>query len=111
VQEKSYPRAAYNNTYGIKAISEEQYNSAVHDFYKPGGAKDKIEACQAAADKLDPAFEGDVASVNALCKDAADYVNSNVEGLFNQAGLVSFVFSCNTNIRNVLIQSSADIMT
>lgn len=59
----------------------------MHDFYKPGGAKDKIEACQAAADKYDPAFEGDVATVNAICKDAADYVNDNVEGVFNQAGL------------------------
>lgn len=92
IQEASYPRAAYNNTYGIKAISEEQYNSAVHDFYKAGGAKDKIEACQAAADKYDAAFEGDIDTVNAICKDASDYVNSNVEGLFFTAGLVSSIF-------------------
>ena len=75
----------YNNTYGIKVISEEQYQGATHNFSKPGGARDKIIACRDAVAKLDAGDEGDVNSVNAICADSDDFVNNYVEGVFFNA--------------------------
>ena len=85
IQEESYPKMAYNNTYGIQVITQQQYESSLSNYTKPGGAKDLITACYEATAKLKNGDEGDNVKVNKICKDASDYVNSYVEGVFFEA--------------------------
>ncbi|KAI9804428.1 MAG: hypothetical protein M1825_001327 [Sarcosagium campestre] len=79
-QALSYPEMAYNNTYGIEAISKSAYEKSLRDFSKEGGCKDKIIRCREAADKLDPEDFGDVERVNRICSDADEYCSNTVEG-------------------------------
>ncbi|PGH08719.1 hypothetical protein AJ79_05910 [Helicocarpus griseus UAMH5409] len=67
IQDPFYPIFAHNNTYGIQAISHEEMESSLAAFHKPGGCKEQITLCRSAASSLDPAGNGDVDRVNALC--------------------------------------------
>lgn len=60
----SYPAMMFNNTYGIKAVSDEYYDEALELVASCRGL---IESCRAAAAALDPDGTGAVDDVNALC--------------------------------------------
>ncbi|MCJ1310356.1 hypothetical protein MMC25_004020 [Agyrium rufum] len=64
---------AYNNTYGIQAISDEQYASMQESWSKAGGILDQIIACQAMSKAFDPTGRGDNEEVNRICR----YAESN----------------------------------
>ncbi|KAL4788087.1 Alpha/Beta hydrolase protein [Aspergillus varians] len=80
VQAPLYPEMAYNNTYGIEAINETQYEQALHAWSKPGGCKDLITECRSLAAEGDPHMYGNNKTVNSACQKADAYCSNNVEG-------------------------------
>jgi carboxypeptidase D len=83
-QELSYPEMAYNNTYGIQAITQAEYNAAVQDFTRTNGCRDRILNCRAAAAEGDPNMYGGNQTVNSVCTDASNFCSNNVEGAYLQ---------------------------
>jgi carboxypeptidase C (cathepsin A) len=67
---QSYPMIAFNNTYGIKAIDESTYNTAMQSFTRSGGCLDKILECRQMASQLDPENRGASAAVDSACASA-----------------------------------------
>ncbi|EEQ92496.1 carboxypeptidase S1 [Blastomyces dermatitidis ER-3] len=67
IQEPFYPIFAYNNTYGIQAISRAEMDASLAAFEKKDGCEERITACRSKALSLDPAGNGDVDAVIALC--------------------------------------------
>jgi hypothetical protein len=63
-----YPEQAYNNTYGIQAITEDVYEASKLDYYQePGGCRSLTETCRALATEYDPNNYGNVPLVNEAC--------------------------------------------
>ncbi|KAL3455180.1 Alpha/Beta hydrolase protein [Aspergillus heterothallicus] len=81
-----YPEYAYNNTYGVPAITEEQYEQAKHNIHKAGGCFDQVKQCQALEIALDPENFGNNAEVNAACLAADTYCYENVLGFYALSG-------------------------
>lgn len=84
VQEPSYPEIAYNNTYGIQAISETLYNESLNAFMMQDGCRDKINNCRSIAAQQDPTNQGNSGQVDSVCSEAADYCSTEVEGAYIQ---------------------------
>ena len=85
IQAKFYPLFANNNTYGIKALSLADQQNAASSFFGASGCQQQIISCRSAVTAMDSGNEGDVSSVNQICKNAqvacyetvlAPYVNS-----------------------------------
>ena len=74
----SYPSFSYNNTYGIQAINQTIYEKAMREWEKPGGPRDKILDCRAAAG--DPDINADQS--NEICAKATIYAYPEMEGPF-----------------------------
>ncbi|KXT14920.1 hypothetical protein AC579_3052 [Pseudocercospora musae] len=77
---------AFNNTYGIRAISQDQYDWAMNEFYRTGGALDDIKKCREMARKTDPQDHGDVTETNVFCSQAADRADNISDALYVRAG-------------------------
>ncbi|MCJ1358428.1 MAG: hypothetical protein MMC33_008428 [Icmadophila ericetorum] len=86
VQGKYYPLFAYNNTYGIQAISLDEELVAVNSYLDAGGCQQAIQACRDAASAMDPEDYGDVSTVNQLCEQAQTNCNQNVIGPYEASG-------------------------
>jgi len=82
VQETSYPTMAYNNTYGIEAISESNYQDAIEAFNMQDGCKDRINNCRSIAAQNDPTNQGYNSQVDAVCADASNFCSDEVEGAY-----------------------------
>ncbi|RDW62504.1 hypothetical protein BP5796_10806 [Coleophoma crateriformis] len=63
IQIPAYTQMAYNNTYGLQLITEDQYEQAMDQWHKPGGCKDQLLLCQQRAQDEDPQWQGDNPSV------------------------------------------------
>lgn len=72
-QVPGWPSLAYNNTDDHPFISHAEYESALHNFTKPGGCRDLIEQCRALGQEGDPDWNGNNATVNKVCVLATDY--------------------------------------
>ncbi|KAL8655480.1 MAG: hypothetical protein Q9210_000838 [Variospora velana] len=70
VQAKFYPIFANNNTYGIKALSLVDQQNAASSYLSMNGCQQQIQSCRNAVSVKDPDNEGDVDSVNQICKNA-----------------------------------------
>ncbi|KAL8734680.1 MAG: hypothetical protein Q9166_001336 [cf. Caloplaca sp. 2 TL-2023] len=68
VQGKFYPIFANNNTYGIKALSLADQQNAASSYLSANGCQQQIQSCRNAVKSMDADNEGDVDSVNQLCK-------------------------------------------
>lgn len=77
---------AYNNTYGLHAVSKEHYEWSQKEFHKPGGALDEINKCREAARNTDPHDHGDVDKTNKLCAAVSEYALNISDYLFVKAG-------------------------
>lgn len=68
-----------NNTYGVKALSDAIYTTALDDFYKPGGCQDQVLACanQTVEDRE---------SNPIICRNATNFCRNNVEGPYYTYG-------------------------
>ncbi|TWU77746.1 hypothetical protein ED733_008576 [Metarhizium rileyi] len=71
IQVPYYPIFANNNTFGYKALSDEEAKFYGAKFNSSGGCKKKIQRCAAAATAQDPAGRGDQPQVNQICEDAS----------------------------------------
>ena len=86
VQGRYYPLFAYNNTYGIQAVSLLDELTAANRFLSATGCQQSIQACRNAAKSMDPQAEGDVAAVNQVCQGAQNNCNNNVLAPYTKSG-------------------------
>jgi carboxypeptidase C (cathepsin A) len=66
-QMPSYPEFAFNNTYGIEAINQTQYESALSSAAM---CRNMTSVCRTMADEQDPEGLGNKAEVNKACLNA-----------------------------------------
>lgn len=66
----------WNNTYGVKGFTEEQYQHAKYELLRPGGLKDQITECRRLARESDPNEYGNIEKVNAYCAQASENVDN-----------------------------------
>lgn len=86
VQGKSYPLFAYNNTYGIQAISLDEELFAVNSYLSAYGCQQAIQSCRDAASAMDPGNYGNISTVNQICEQAQTNCNQNVIGPYQASG-------------------------
>jgi carboxypeptidase C (cathepsin A) len=79
-----YPHFAYNNTYGIQAINETEFQSALNAFPK---CRELVDTCKAVAAKDDPNTVGNNAAVNTACAGAFEYCFNNMWAGFANSGV------------------------
>ncbi|SMR43760.1 unnamed protein product [Zymoseptoria tritici ST99CH_3D1] len=72
-QAEWFPDMAYNNTYGLEAISRDTFNAAKSDYSKPGGCRDLMLKCRELGDLNDPNELSIDPTVNAVCAQATIY--------------------------------------
>lgn len=77
-----YPEMAFNNTYGLEAITAEAYEGAKAAFSGPGGCRSLTETCRALGAKLDPNQHGNAPEVNEACAAANTQCEDFVAGPF-----------------------------
>ncbi|KAF2649970.1 putative carboxypeptidase S1 [Lophiostoma macrostomum CBS 122681] len=77
-----YPEMAFNNTYGLQAISEDVFHESLNNLTKSGGCNDLITECRALAAASDPENIAANDTVNAACGAASAYCWAYVQGAF-----------------------------
>jgi hypothetical protein len=91
-----YPEFAYNNTYGIKAINETQYEAAISASPQ---CKNMTATCRTLAAAKDPNGVGNVAEVNKACKGAFDFCFTTMHDPYKTSGVSApTALSTNSNI-------------
>ncbi|KAF2832655.1 alpha/beta-hydrolase [Ophiobolus disseminans] len=78
-----YPKYAINNTYGIRAINQSQYDAAM--AAEPM-CKNMTATCRSLAANKDPRSIGNNADVNKACKGAFDYCFKNMHSAYTLSG-------------------------
>lgn len=73
---EAYIKFAWNNTYGIKAYTEEQYYHAMYELTREGGLKDQAKECRRLQLEADPENYGDLQRVNEYCQQASDHAGN-----------------------------------
>lgn len=91
-QASFWPEIAFNNTYGIQAITLDEYEAAELAYSQPGGCRSLTETCRALATEFDPNQYGNVPSVNEACMLASDYCEDLVAGPYLSSGVCAFSF-------------------
>lgn len=86
VQMPFFPRFAYNNTYGIQAISQVQQINALGAWSGAGGCRQLTNTCRAQQLALDPQNQGNVDIVNNACSAAQTYCQNNVIAPYYTSG-------------------------
>jgi len=86
VQGRYYPIFANNNTYGIQSYSLQTQITAANNYLGANGCQQRIQACRAAANSMDPLDRGDVSTVNQICEAAVKNCNDNVIGPYQSSG-------------------------
>lgn len=86
VQGQYYPLFAYNNSYGIQAITQQQELTTLNSFRSAKGCQQLTQSCKDSARSMDPSNNGDVATVNQICEGAQQSCNTNVVGPFENSG-------------------------
>nr|POE74525.1 carboxypeptidase s1 like a [Quercus suber] len=85
IQDYYYPYFAYNNTYGIQAITATDQLNALQEYSGSGRCRDQIQQCRKAMNSTDPDGFGDVAATNELCVQA-QYTCTNLTAAYLGAG-------------------------
>lgn len=83
IQDAYYPQFAYNNTYGIQAISQTQELNDIGIFQNQ--CLPQIQTCRAAMAAGDPEGYGDNSTVNSLCSEA-QWTCNNLTLAYVEAG-------------------------
>ena len=86
VQGSYYPIFANNNTYGIKALSLVDQQTAAGSYLSVGGCQQLIQACRTALKASDPQSNGDVGIVSQACSDAQNACQRSVVGPYVTSG-------------------------
>ena len=87
VQGPYYASMLVNNSYGIQALPPLQATLMNNSFYQPGGCRDLINRCRAAAAAGDPESRGTVASVNLACRSATNVCSRQLYEPYSNSGL------------------------
>lgn len=82
VQDYYYPFFAYNNTYGIQAMTLTEELNALSDYTGTNECLQQIIACRAAMNSTDPEGYGDVDATNDLCFQAQLTCNNITESYY-----------------------------
>ncbi|GAB7363810.1 hypothetical protein MBLNU230_g4377t1 [Neophaeotheca triangularis] len=77
IQDYYFPLFAYNNTYGIEAISQTDQLNALSQYSGTDGCMSQINACRAAMQSTDPQGYGNVEATNERCM-LAQYTCNNL---------------------------------
>lgn len=85
IQDAYYPYFAYNNTYGIQAISQTDELNAIQDYTGTDQCLARITSCRAAMNATDPEGYGDVTATNNVCEQAQDFC-ANITLSYYSAG-------------------------
>lgn len=96
IQGQFYPIFANNNTYGIQALSLTDQQTAASSFLSADGCQQQIQSCRSAVASYDPADNGDVTTVNQICKNAQTTCNNDVVGPFMNSGRDPYDITQNT---------------
>jgi hypothetical protein len=81
-QAQGYPHQAYNNTYDLHTISEEDYDQAMTNITKPNGLFDLTAECRRLEQQLDPQQFGNIDVVNQACLNADNFATTNLLGSY-----------------------------
>ncbi|OAP62975.1 hypothetical protein AYL99_02202 [Fonsecaea erecta] len=81
-----HPKFAYENTYGIEAISQLQELNALSAYNSADGCEQQTAFCRSEEAELDPMGSGDVDAVNEACSQAQSYCESYVVGPYTTSG-------------------------
>lgn len=81
-----HPKFAYENTYGIEAISQLQQLNALSAYRNADGCQQLTGTCRAQEAALDPFGNGNVDAVNDACSRAQSYCQTYVVGPYTQSG-------------------------
>ncbi|KAL2444146.1 Carboxypeptidase S1-like protein A [Exophiala dermatitidis] len=81
-----HPKFAYENTYGIEAISQLEQLNALSAYNGADGCQQLTATCRAQEAALDPLGTGDIDVVNEACSRAQLYCQTNVVGPYTQSG-------------------------
>lgn len=82
VQTPFHPKYAYENTYGIEAISQLEELNALSAYNGADGCQQRTLTCRAQEAALDPSNQGNVDSVNNACSGAQLYCQTYVVGAY-----------------------------
>lgn len=83
-----YPEIAFNNTYGLQAVTEDVYLDSLNNLTKPGGCNDLIDKCRDLA-VFDPEITGTNETINAACALATQFCFQFVQGAYVELSGVS----------------------
>jgi carboxypeptidase D len=89
-QVTSYPRMAFNNTYGIQVITQAEYDAAMAAFPE---CKRRVEACRAFSRDKDPGETGSFDEVNTACMDSYYYCIGSMWAGVQSRGVSSSTYS------------------
>jgi hypothetical protein len=89
-QASFYPEMAFNNTYGIQAITLDEYEASKLAYSQPGGCASLTETCRALATEFDPDNHGNVPLVNEACISADSYCGNFVIGPYLTTTVCAF---------------------
>ncbi|KIX04314.1 uncharacterized protein Z518_05181 [Rhinocladiella mackenziei CBS 650.93] len=81
-----HPKFAYENTYGIQAISQLQELNALSAYNSADGCQQRTANCRVQEAALDPFGSGNVDAVNAACAEAQLYCQLYVVGAYTVSG-------------------------
>lgn len=81
-----HPKFAYNNTYGIQAISQVQELDALSSYSGAGGCQQLTATCRAQEIAYDPESSGSVPMVNDACSQAQYACQYYVTGPYTTSG-------------------------
>lgn len=82
-----YPQMAYSNTYGIQAITEEEYQESLDAWPQ---CKNLTQTCRSMAEEMDPEGYGNNTDVNEACYYAFDWCFSRIQFPYMRSGLYQF---------------------
>jgi carboxypeptidase C (cathepsin A) len=85
IQAPFLSKFAYNNTYGIQAITSKQMTNQLQDMQSPGGCLDLLDQCRTLMASQDPNGDGDIVAVNTRCA-SAQQTCQNLAVLYSQSG-------------------------
>ena len=86
VQAVYYPRFANENSYGIKAMALADQQASASSFFSADGCQQLITQCRTAVNASDPENDGDVQSVNDICRNAVETCQTRLVGPFFASG-------------------------
>ena len=90
IEAQFYPHFAFNNTYGLRTITEELYRDSLNNLTKPDGCHDLIKACRILGTVSDQEQTGRNRTVNAACALASTYCFEFVLGAYFTTSGVGF---------------------